>query len=124
MAFGYTYDPQTSIIRIAGEGEVSMEERVNLVGGLLSNPQINDRAAVLIVVDRVTNAPTVEEMGVIGVLINRLQSRFQGRVAIVNVTVGHVTLSQFISALASGPFREVMVFSSEVVATEWLKAAL
>ncbi len=120
MGFAYSFNADTGIVRIVGEGDVSLADRAVLVQTLLDDRELPERAALLIAVSKVTNAPTAEEASVIGILINRLQTRFQRRVAIVNVVVGHVTVSHLVAFSTDSRFPEVMVFGSEVEATSWL----
>src|SRR5581483_6472731 len=122
MALEYSYDAQARLVRIVGRGAVSVDDRIHLVGRLLDDPDLPTPAAVLIEVSGVTNAPTAEEVHVIAMLIERLQSRFRGRVAIVNVTVGHVTLSHLVSFSVGDGDGQARVFASEAEAREWLRS--
>ena len=122
MAVAYSYDEQTHILRIVGEGIVNLSDRVDLVFRILADPLLPAWAALLVNVSEVKNAPTPEEVRVIGILIDRLCSRFNGRTAIVNVTVGHVAISHMAALSAYNASDNVRVFSSEVAATEWLLA--
>lgn len=68
----------------------------------------------------VHNTPTANEVWEIGALIQRLQSRFHGRVAIVNVTAGHVTFSHLIALSVEDGSKSVRVFSHENEALRWM----
>jgi len=122
MALEYSYDPQAGVLRIVGLGTVSLHDRVVFVSRLLADPDLPATAAILIDVNGVTNAPTVDDIRAIRTLVDRLQARFLGRVAITNVTVGHVAISHMIAFSISDESGRVRAFTSGADAGEWLRA--
>lgn len=120
MPFEYSYDPQAGLIRIVGRGAVSMDDRIRCVRRLLDDADLPARAEILIEVNAVEAAPVADDIRVIALLIERLQSKFSGRVAIANLTVGHVTLSHLVALSVSGGHDRVRVFASEEEACDWL----
>jgi hypothetical protein len=120
MAIDYSYDPQAGLIRIVGHGEVTLEDRVHFIRRLLNDPELPALASILVQVNEVTNAPDAEDVQGIGKLIERLLARFYGRVAIVNVTVGHLTMSHLVALSVNGGHNRVRVFASEAQARDWL----
>jgi hypothetical protein len=121
MALSYTFEPQNHLIVITGTGGVALEERVDLVNRILSDRTLPSESSILIDVRRVAPPPSSDDLSRIGFLIQRLQSRFGARIAILNAAVGHVTLSHLIACRADGEVGEVQAFVSESEAREWLK---
>ncbi len=69
---------------------------------------------------RLRNMPTADEIRIIAMLVRRIMTRFSGRIAILNVKVGHVSISHLIGAeSAAGPDR-VRVCTSEKSAMVWI----
>lgn len=122
MALEYSYDPHAGLIRIVGFGAVSLNDRIIFARRLVEDPDLPAHAAVLIEVNAVASAPPAEDVGVIGMLIERLQARFHGRVAIVNLTVGHVTMSHLVALSVGDGYSRVQVFASEGEARDWLRS--
>ncbi|MBI1176909.1 hypothetical protein GC207_05665 [bacterium] len=121
MAFKYFYEEQTSLLNIVGYGEVTMDERVRCVQRVLADPDLANCSAIIIDVNEVTNPPNVDEVPFVARLIDKLRTRFGGRVAIVNAVGGHVTASHMVALSAVGEYDHVRVFQSEIAAREWLK---
>jgi hypothetical protein len=120
MALEYSYDHQAGLIHIVGHGTVSLDDRIHFIRRLLGDADLPARATVLVEVSGVTNAPSAEDIRVIGMLVERLQARFCGRVAIVNVTLGHVTLSHLVAFSVGDGYSRVQVFASNEEARDWL----
>lgn len=120
MALECSYDAAAGIVRIVGRGAVSVDDRVQFIRRVLADPDLPAVAAVLVDVSGVSNAPTPDEVRVIGRLAERVQARFRGRVAILNVTVGHVTISHLVALSADDGHGSVRVFTSADEARGWL----
>jgi hypothetical protein len=120
MALEYSYDPKARLVHIVGRGIVSLNDRIQMVDRLLDDPNVASGAAILIDVNAVENAPTPEEIWAIGMLIERLRSRIQGRLTIVNTRVGHVTLSHLVAYSVREAQSQVQVFTREEAARDWL----
>lgn len=122
MNLEYSYDPRVGLIRIVGRGTVSLEDRIHFFRHLMDAPDLPETADVLVKVNEVTNAPSGEEIPVIGMLAERLRARFGGRLAIVNVKVGHVTISHLVAFSTADSRCEVRVFPTEGEAARWLRS--
>jgi hypothetical protein len=80
-----------------------------------------DKLSILIDVSAASNGPSTHEIAGIRILIEKLRSRFGGRIAIFNNAVGHVWLSHLIAYTIEGGIGEVQAFVSESEAKEWLR---
>lgn len=122
MALEYSFDASARLIRIVGRGAVSVESRVHLVRGLLGDTALPAVASVLIDVSEVTNAPDADDVRTIGMLIERMITRFRGRVAVVTASVGHVTLSHLVSLSVGDGVSGAQSFTSQSAARAWLES--
>jgi len=120
MSFDYTVDTENQLITITGLGHASMEERYACVQRMLNNRSIGSEHNILINVCQVINAPLPGDIDSIVSLIERLQSKFKGRVAILNTAAGHVTFTNLITLSAHCGPDIVRAFLSENEAREWL----
>ena len=123
MAFDYCYESEPHLIVLTGSGTVTMAERAECVRWLLEDPALPREAAILIDVCRVENPPLNNEIAVVGMLVKQLQVRFGSLVAILNTTVGHVTLSHLIAFSAGAEEDKVRAFVSAGEARAWLAEA-
>lgn len=119
MPLEYIFEPNAQLLRIVGHGVVTVEDRIQFVDRMFQDAALPEKADVLIEIGEVSNAPQGADMFAIGALINRLRARFRGRVAIVNATVGHVTISNLIALSSESDFQAVRVFASTNEAREW-----
>ena len=62
MTIEYPCDPQTRLISITCSGDITMDDRIHIVDHLLDAPDLLAHASILIDLNRVTNAPTNEEI--------------------------------------------------------------
>ena len=99
-----------------------MTERFECVRRLVQDPSMPDKCAVLINVTHVTSAPWDEDITPIITLIVRLQSRFKGRLAILNSRVGRTTTSHLMAEYANFGPEAVQAFIQENAALEWLRS--
>ena len=120
MPFDYTVDTENHIVTIMGEGHASMKERYDCINRMMHDQSIDCRHHVFIKVCEVLNNPSIEEMHSIVALIERLHSKFGGRVAILNTTIGYVTITELIALSACCGTNNVRAFLSENEAREWL----
>jgi|SRR6185369_4567258 len=121
MPFDYKVDSENQLITIEGLGYASMEERYDCVKILMNDQSIESKHHILIKVCKVINTPLPNDIPSIVSLIERLHSKFKGRVAILNTVAGHVTFSNII-ALSSHSYPDnVQSFLTETEALEWLR---
>lgn len=120
MPFSYTVEPENRLLCMLGSGQVSMEDRYVCVDQILSDQSIDENLNILIDVCLVANCPSPGDISSIIALVERLKSRFMGRVAIVNATAGHVTITNFISFGAERGGNSVRSFYSDSEARKWL----
>jgi len=99
-----------------------MEERCDCVDRLMHDQLIEGTYNILIDVSQVSNSPTSEEMHSIVSLIEKMNSKFGGRLALVNTHVGHVTITDLIALSACGGSDDVRAFMIENEARAWLRA--
>ncbi len=116
----YSHDVQTQTVRIQGSGEVSIEDRMSFLAMVFQDVSLPATSSVLIDVNAVTTTPTDDEIKIIAMLVRRIMTRFSGRVAILNVKVGHVTISNLIAAESAAGTDRVRVCTSEKSATAWI----
>lgn len=122
MAIEYFYDPQKLLISIVCRGVISIDDRIYFVRRLFDDPNLPEQASILINVNEVTNAPTKEEIGMIGLLIEKLLSRFCGRVALVNSMIDHVLCSHFVLFNVVKGHSKTRVFASRSEARDWIES--
>ncbi len=122
MPFDYAIDRENRLLAITGSGHASMEDRYDLVQRVMNDASLDGSYQVLINVCDVSNSPSAGDIGSIASLIERLQSRFRGRVAILNTGVGHVTVTHLIALVAEYGNDNVRAFMFEKEAREWLFA--
>lgn len=122
MPFSYRVEPENRLIYILGEGHVSMEERYDCVNRLVTDQSLDRGLHILINVCEVSNLPSSLDISSIVSLVEKLQTRFRGRVAIVNAVVGHVTVTSLISLSAECGENKVRSFFTEDEAREWLNS--
>jgi hypothetical protein len=123
MPFGYTVNRTCSIITITGSGTVTMAERYDCVQRLMQDRALDKEHHVLIDVSQVDNSPTVDELTAIVALVERMQAKFGGRVAILNTRIGHVSITDIIALSVYRGRDRVQAFLSESEARAWLTAA-
>ncbi len=124
MPFSYRVEPENRLLYIQGDGHASLEERYHCVNQIMTDRSITPNLHVLINVCQVSNIPSTDDIGPIVSLVERLQSKFRGRVAIVNGAVGHVTVTNLISLSANCGHDKVRPFFSEDEAREWLRSVV
>jgi hypothetical protein len=98
-----------------------MKERDDCVNRIIHDQSIDSKHHILIDVCEVTNSPSPDDLPLIVSLIEILQSKFKGRVAILNTRVGHVTFTHLIT-LSACCGDNVQAFQTENEAREWLCA--
>jgi len=113
-------EPESNLLTITGTGTVSIEERYDCLSRLVWDKTIAPNIHILIDVRRVTNVPTTEECFSIITLIDQLQFRFTGRLAILNNGTGRVTTTHLIVAGAKSGPDKLKAFISEPAARQWL----
>ena len=112
----FTYATQDSWIRLVGDGVVSMVDRADCVQRMLADNSLPVPSHVLIDVCTVVNSPTVDDIPMIRLMIRLLQSKFLGKVAILNTVVGHTFLSH---AIAIEVWDNCRAFHSAKEARDW-----
>jgi hypothetical protein len=122
MALEYSSDALAQSMQLIGRGAVAVDDRSHFVRRFLGDPDLPALAGVLIDVNAMTTAPIAEVIPVLGMLIETLQSRLRGKVAIAKTTVGHVTLSHLASASVGDSHGQVRVFASESEARAWVES--
>ena len=124
MPFDYAIDRENRLLTITGSGHASMDDRYDLVQRVMNDQSIDGSYQVLIDVCGVSNSPSAGDIGSVASLIERLQSKFRGRVAILNTGVGHVTVTNLIALVADYGDDNVRAFLSGNEAREWLLASV
>ncbi|HVM42008.1 MAG TPA: hypothetical protein VMT77_00795 [Gemmatimonadales bacterium] len=122
MAFDYRGGTDADPVVLVGSGRVMMHERVACIDRMLGDPQLARDAGVLIDVRAVENPPSASEIPAIAALIHQIRARFNGRVALLSTTAGHVTASDLVAFAADAP-QHVAAFTSEDSACAWLAEA-
>ena len=120
MALHYTFETDSRLLVLRGIGEVTLEERLELVDKIIEDRTLPRRLTVLINVTLVNNPPSNREIPWIGILLTRLQSRYSARIAIVNSNVEHTSISHLVAYATQSPPDLVRAFHSEGDAREWL----
>jgi uncharacterized protein (DUF2384 family) len=121
MAFDYTYDADNHVIVLTGTSSVTIDDRTKCVSRMVEDRALPDIAAVLIDVCHAENSPSNDEILMMSRLVERMQARFHSRIAILNTSVGHLTLSHLVALSAVACDRAVQVFTSEKEARAWLR---
>jgi hypothetical protein len=120
MPLTTSYDAEKQLIRLTGEGSVSMDERRHCIGQMFANSEYANESDILVNVSGIANAPVGSEFLEIAKFIVLLHSRFSGRIAIVNAQVGHTTISHLVALSADLSQDFVRVFYSNAEASAWL----
>lgn len=118
MAYEYDFEPQDAIVVLRGSGAVSMTERLTIVEHILGDPSLPATASVLIDVTDVDRSNETPDIDALTRLVQKLRSRFRGRVAIVNSAVGHAMVSYLVALAIDDP--SVKAFVSSTEARPWL----
>ncbi len=120
MPFDYYIDHGNKVLIIRGTGLVTMEDRLDCVDSMFKDASINDQYNVAIDVSEVLNGPSSDDINKISLLVEKLQSKFGRRVAIINTRVGHATFSGLISISTICGSDKVKAFMSKTETLNWL----
>ena len=120
MPCDYAVDHPARMLTITGDGAVSMEERRKCVHRIMGDLSLKGKYHLLINMDRATVSPTADEIPLVSLLIDQLKMKLNGRVAIYNTRVGHVTTSHLVAHTANGISDRVKAFFDENEARNWL----
>ncbi|MFN8573141.1 MAG: hypothetical protein U0132_13910 [Gemmatimonadaceae bacterium] len=120
MAVGYSYEATDNLVVIEGSGVVTLEDRFDCIRTIVNDPELPHRFQVLVLASNIEQAPPAGDLPHMSALVDRLRQRSRSRIAILNATVGHFTLSQLVALLSSDGPRMVQAFSSEAAARTWL----
>jgi len=118
LAYEYCYEPQDALVVLRGSGSVSMAERSAIVEQILIDASLPAAASVLIDVTDVDRSNETPDIDSLTRLVQKLRSRFRGRVAIVNSAVGHTMVSYLVALAIDDP--SVKAFVSNIEARPWL----
>ena len=122
MAITYTYEPQNNIGIIKCSGEVTIEDRYACIGQMIHQGCHPKGTNILINVSLVDNSPSPSEVSKISRLIERFEEIGVRRVAILNTTAGHLTISHFVAFQVGTGAVKTKVFMLESKAREWLNS--
>ena len=87
---------------------------------LLEDTSIGTDYTFMFVVDDIALQPTTEQTWTIASFLDRMLSRFSGRMAIVTSKLGQVTAAHLIAIASDKMGGRVRVFTSEDHARQWL----
>lgn len=122
MAISYTYEPHNSLGVITCSGEVTIQDRYNCIYQIIHQGCHPKGTNVLINVSLADNYPSPSEVLKISQLIERLREIEVRRVAILNTTAGHLTISHFVAFQVGANTVKTKVFTLENQAREWLNS--
>ncbi len=57
MSLNYYFDPQSHVVYVIGQGEVSIDERIRFFQQMLPDPALPKDASVLVDINKITNTP-------------------------------------------------------------------
>ena len=122
MPLTYSLDFEQKLVTIIGTGDVTMKERHAAVNELMNHAAPDGHWHCLLLVSGITNHLQADEIFEAGFLLNRLKSRFYGRLAIVDTRAGHVTLTNLVAMTATnmGADNTLRSFMSKDAARIWL----
>lgn len=121
MPLAYSYLEDEGMLVISGSGQVSLADRRACVHQVLADGTLPRHFPILINVSGVHEGPPAMEMHRVSGLVDELQARGGSRVAIVNNTLGHVTISHLIALSTTQSVTEVRAFASDEFALAWLR---
>jgi hypothetical protein len=120
MPFEHIIDHRNHSVVVRGTGEGSIDETAHSVQCLLEDKSIGTDYTFMFVVDDIALQPTPEQVWIIASFLDRILSRFSGRMAIVTSQLGQVTAAHLIAIAADKMGGRVRVFLSEHQARQWL----
>ncbi len=121
MSLNYYFDPQSHVVYVIGQGEVSIDERIRFFQQMLPDPALPKDASVLVDINKITNTPTEPDVRIIAMLVGWVLVRFSGRIAIVNAAVGHMMIAHMIAMSGDDGHDRVRVFSCQDYAIAWIQ---
>jgi hypothetical protein len=124
MPFEHIVDYDNRLAVVRGSGEGSLDEIANSSYRLLEDQSIAADYAFMFVVNSTALHPTPDQMWTIASFLERMLSRFTGRMAIVASDDGRISAAHLITfgADKKGTGR-LRVFTSEDQARVWLLGA-
>lgn len=120
MPFEHIIDHEERLVVVRGTGEGSINEAADSARRLFEDQSIGRDYTFMYVVNDITFRPTAEQMWTIASFLERMLSRFSGRMAIVASEVGRVTTANLITFGADKGVGRLRVFPSEDQARGWL----
>lgn len=124
MPLSYVYDASRRTTALTATGRVTMQDRYDLVLRALDDQGLaSGESSFLIDVSGVDAAPVEEDVGAIAAMLRLLRARFGGRVAILNTSAGHATVSVLVALTAMAP-DHIQAFTAEHEARAWLAEPL
>ena len=116
MGLSYSHDPVSCVLRIVGEGPISIKDRIDFFAELQADKSL------IVTVSDITTTPTIQDVGAIAGFAGQLLARFSGKLAIVNSRAGHVTISHIVGMRADDGSDRVRVYMSDEAALTWIKS--
>ena len=120
MPFEHIIDHGDHLVVVKGTGEGSIDETAHSAQCLLEDKSIGTDYTFMFIVDDIALQPTPEQIWIIASFLDRILSRFRGRMAIVTSKLGQVTAAHLITIAADKVGGRLRVFTSEHQARQWL----
>ena len=120
MPFEHIIDHGNHLVVAKGTGEGSIDETAHSAQFLLEDKSIGTDYTFMFVVDDIALQPTTEQIWIIASFLERMLSRFSGRMAIVTSKLGQVTAAHLVVIAADKMGGRLRVFPSEHQARQWL----
>lgn len=120
MPFEHIIDHGDHLVVVKGAGEGSIDETAHSAQFLLEDKSIGTDYTFMFIVDDIALQPTPGQIWIIAAFLERMLSRFSGRMAIVTSKLGQVTAAHLITIAADKKGGRIRVFTTEHQARQWL----
>lgn len=121
MPFFHEIEHDAGVVVVRGSGSGSRDDGLDSFRRLMSDPSLNRRYRLMIVLDEVDEPAEAQDTEEIAQLIRALRPRFPGRKAIVTARPGQVATAVMV-ALSASTDGDVEAFTTEAAARRWLEA--
>ena len=120
MPFEHIIDHGNHLVVVKGTGEGSIDETAHSAQFLLEDKSIGTNYSFIFVVDDIALQPTTEQIWIIASFLDRMLSRFSGRMAIITSKLGQVTAAHLVAIAADKKGGRIRVFTTEHQGRQWL----
>lgn len=120
MPFEHIIDHGNHLVVVKGTGEGSIYETAHSAQFLLEDKSIGTNYSFMFVVDDIALQPTTEQIWIIASFLDRMLSRFSGRMAIITSKLGQVTAAHLVAIAADKKGGRIRVFTTEHQGRQWL----